>query len=59
MLYWGKKRLGIIAPHTPLVVTRPRGSGALDVVAKSDGFIPVQTGATPSPTARSPEAYEE
>lgn len=43
MVFWGKKRLGIIAPHAPLVVTRPRDSGPLDVVVKSDGFIPVQT----------------
>jgi hypothetical protein len=43
MVFWGKKRLGIIAPHAPLVVTRPRDSGPLDVVVKSDGFISVQT----------------
>ena len=43
MVFWGKKRLGIIAPHAPLVVTRPRDSGPLDVVVKSDGFVTVQT----------------
>jgi hypothetical protein len=40
---WGKKRLGVIAPHAPLVVTRPRDSGPLDVVVKSDGYVTVQT----------------
>jgi hypothetical protein len=43
MVFWGKKRLGIIAPHAPLVVTRPRDSGPLDVVVKSDGYVTVQT----------------
>ncbi len=43
MVFWGKKRLGIIAPHQPLVVQRPRDSGPLDVVVKSDGYVPVQT----------------
>lgn len=43
MVFWGKKRLGIIAPHAPLVVQRPRDSGPLDVIVKSDGYIPVQT----------------
>ena len=43
MVFWGKKRLGIIAPHAPLVVTRPRDSGPLDVIVKSDGFVTVQT----------------
>jgi hypothetical protein len=40
---WGKKRLGIIAPHAPVVVTRPRDSGPLDVIVRADGFVPVQT----------------
>ncbi len=43
MVFWGKKRLGIVAPHAPLIVTRPRDSGPLDVVVKSDGFVTVQT----------------
>ena len=43
MVFWGKKRLGIIAPHAPLIVTRPRDSGPLDVVVKSDGYVTVQT----------------
>lgn len=43
MVFWGKKRLGIIAPHAPLVVTRPRDSGPLDVIVKSDGYVTVQT----------------
>jgi hypothetical protein len=40
---WGKKRLGVVAPHAPLIVTRPRDSGPLDVVVKSDGYVTVQT----------------
>ncbi|HEY7373532.1 MAG TPA: hypothetical protein VIF57_15335 [Polyangia bacterium] len=40
---WGKKKLGIIAPHAPLIVQRPRDSGPLDVVVKSDGCVTVQT----------------
>jgi hypothetical protein len=40
---WGKKRLGIIKPHYPLIVTRPRDSGPLDVVVTAQGFLPVQT----------------
>jgi hypothetical protein len=40
---WGKKRLGVIAPHAPLIVQRPRDSGPLDLVVKSDGCVPVQT----------------
>jgi hypothetical protein len=43
MVFWGKKRLGIIAPQSPLIVTRPRDSGPLDVVVKSDGYVTVQT----------------
>ena len=42
-VFWGKKRLGVIAPHAPLVVSRPRDSGPLDVVFKSDGYVTVQT----------------
>jgi len=40
---WGKKKLGIIAPHAPLIVQRPRDSGPLDVIVKSDGCVSVQT----------------
>jgi hypothetical protein len=40
---WGKKKLGIIAPHAPLIVQRPRDSGPLDVVVRADGCVPVQT----------------
>jgi hypothetical protein len=43
MVFWGKKRLGVIAPHAPLIVTRPRDSGPIDVVVKSDGYVTVQT----------------
>jgi hypothetical protein len=43
MVFWGRKRLGVIAPHQPLVVQRPRDSGPLDVVVRSTGFLAVQT----------------
>ena len=43
MVYWGKKRLGVIAPHQPLVIERPRDSGPLDVMVRATGFITVQT----------------
>jgi hypothetical protein len=43
MVFWGKKRLGIIAQHAPLIVQRPRDSGPLDLVFKSDGYLTVQT----------------
>jgi hypothetical protein len=43
MVFWGKKRLGIIVPHHPLIVQRPRDSGPLDVLVKSEGYVPVQT----------------
>ncbi len=40
---WGKKKLGVIAPHAPLIVQRPRDSGPLDVVVRAEGCVPVQT----------------
>jgi hypothetical protein len=40
---WGKKRLGVIRPRYPLIVTRPRDSGPLDVVVSAQGYLPVQT----------------
>jgi hypothetical protein len=40
---WGKRKLGMIAPHAPLVIERPRDSGPLDVVVRADGFVTVQT----------------
>jgi hypothetical protein len=40
---WGKKHLGVIAPHAPLIVQRPRDSGPLDVVVRAEGCVPVQT----------------
>ena len=42
-VYWGKRRLGMIAPHAPLVVERPRDSGPMDVIVRSEGYISVQT----------------
>ena len=43
MVFWGRQRLGMIAPHQPLVVERPRDSGPLDVIVRASGFLPVQT----------------
>jgi hypothetical protein len=43
MVFWGRKRLGLIAPRAPLVVERPRDSGPLDVIVRAQGFLPVQT----------------
>lgn len=40
---WGSKRLGFIDKGRPLVIVRPRDSGPLDVVVRSEGFIPVHT----------------
>ena len=40
---WGKKKLGVIAPHAPLIVQRPRDSGPLDVVVRAEECVPVQT----------------
>ena len=42
MVFWGRKRLGLIAPHQPLIVERPRDSGPLDVVVRAGGYMPVQ-----------------
>jgi hypothetical protein len=42
-VFWGKKRLGVIAPHQPLFLQRPRDSGPLDLVIKCQGFVTVQT----------------
>ena len=43
MVYWGRRRLGMIAPRQPLVVERPRDSGPLDVIVRAQGYLPVQT----------------
>jgi hypothetical protein len=40
---WGKKSLGRITAVTPLVITRPRDSGPLDVMVRAAGYLPVQT----------------
>jgi hypothetical protein len=40
---WGKKKLGVIEKGKPLIVTRPRDSGPLDVIVRADGCLPVQT----------------
>jgi hypothetical protein len=42
-VFWGKRRLGMIAQRAPLTVERPRDSGPLDVVVHAEGFVPVQT----------------
>ena len=43
LVLWGKKRLGLIAPHQPLILQRPRDSGPLDLIFQCEGFVPVQT----------------
>ena len=40
---WGKKKLGVIAQHQPLIIQRPRDSGPLDLIVRSDGCVTVQT----------------
>ncbi len=46
-LRWGKKKLGIInpqkGPKKPFFIERLKDSGPLDVVARSDGFLPLNT----------------
>src|SRR5689334_366637 len=39
---WGKRKLGIIVPHHPLIVERPRDSGPLDLIITAEGYVPVQ-----------------
>ena len=43
MVYWGRKRLGMIAPRQPLVIERARDSGPLDVIVRAVGYLPVET----------------
>jgi hypothetical protein len=40
---WGNKRLGLIKPKAPLIFERPRDSGPIDVVVKSQGYVTVHT----------------
>jgi len=40
---WGNKRLGIIKPKAPLIIERPRDSGPMDVVFKSQGYVTVHS----------------
>jgi hypothetical protein len=40
---WGNKRLGIIKPKAPVIIERPRDSGPMDVVFKSNGYVTVHT----------------
>jgi hypothetical protein len=39
LVSWGKKKLG----PTPVMLDRPRGSGPMDLIVKSDGYIPFHT----------------
>jgi hypothetical protein len=43
LVFWGKKRLGIIAPKAPLILQRPRDSGPMDLILQSEGYLSVQT----------------
>ncbi|HEX6838189.1 MAG TPA: hypothetical protein VF334_16545 [Polyangia bacterium] len=38
-VFWGKKKLG----ETPVTLERPRDSGPVDLVVRSEGFFPVHT----------------
>jgi len=40
---WGNKKLGIIKPKAPVIIERPRDSGPMDVVFKSNGYVTVHT----------------
>ena len=40
---WGNKKLGIIKPKAPLIIERPRDSGPMDVVFKTQGYVTVHT----------------
>jgi hypothetical protein len=40
---WGRKILGTIPAPRPLVITRPRDSGPLDIVIRATGYLPVHT----------------
>jgi hypothetical protein len=40
---WGNKRLGIIKPKAPVIIERPRDSGPMDVVFKSQGYVTVHS----------------
>jgi hypothetical protein len=42
-VYWGRKLLGKITPARPLVLTRPRDSGPLDISVRALGFLTVVT----------------
>jgi hypothetical protein len=48
-LRWGKRKLGIINPavppklRKPFFIERPRDSGPMDVLAKAEGFLPLNT----------------
>jgi hypothetical protein len=38
-VFWGRKDLGF----APLTITRPRGSGPLDLLVTADGYLPLHT----------------
>jgi hypothetical protein len=38
-VFWGRKELGV----APLEVTRPRGSGPMDLLVIADGYLPLHT----------------
>jgi hypothetical protein len=39
LVFWGKKKLG----ETPVTLERPRDSGPVDLIVRSDGFFPLHT----------------
>jgi hypothetical protein len=50
-LRWGKRKLGVVNPNAnnprkktpPFFIERPRDSGPMDIVARADGFLPLNT----------------
>ncbi|HEY0707670.1 MAG TPA: hypothetical protein VGG33_12785 [Polyangia bacterium] len=42
-VYWGGKRIGTSKVGEPLVLTRPRNSGPLELIIRAPGFLPHHT----------------
>lgn len=42
-VFWGGKRIGVSKVGEPLVLSRPRGSGPLEIIIRAPGFLPYHT----------------
>jgi hypothetical protein len=42
-VFWGGKRIGVSKAGEPLILTRPRSSGPLDLTIRAPGFLPYHT----------------